>query len=145
MRQIVCLTKKPVHARVVIPGSKSMTNRALLFAALADGVSEISDMLISDDTLIFVDALRELGLVVQLDKEAHTCIVGGGSGLFPKKEATIWCGDSGIAARFFLTVCASSSGQYHFDGSAQLRNRPISELLKILSRQGAAMSPQKNV
>lgn len=136
MDQFIRVAQSPVHAKLIIPGSKSITNRALLLAALANGVSEISDMLISDDTLTMVNALQELGIVVQLDKNSCACIVGGGSGKFPRHEASIWCGDSGIVARFLLAACSASSGVYKFMGSEQLRKRPIVELLRILKNRG---------
>lgn len=131
----------PIRARVTIPGSKSMTNRALLLAALADGVSEISELLISDDTLVFVSALHDVGIMVQLDETTRSCIVGGGGGQFPRKKATVWCGDSGTTARFMLAACAASPGSYYFDASEQLRNRPIASLLRVLCTQGAGVTP----
>jgi len=137
MDQLIRVAQSPVHAQLIIPGSKSITNRALLLAALANGVSEISDILISDDTLAMVNALQELGVVIQLDKNSCSCIVGGGNGQFPRQTASIWCGDSGIVARFLLAACSASPGVYTFTGSEQLRKRPIVELLRILMHLGA--------
>lgn len=140
--KLIQTIKQPVQARIVIPGSKSITNRALLLAALADGISELSGILLSDDTSVFIEALRELGVTIMLDKAAHTCVVGGAGGVFPKNRAHIWCGDAGTAARFLLAACASVSGIYQFDGSAQLRRRPIATLLSLLSSQGAKVIPE---
>jgi 3-phosphoshikimate 1-carboxyvinyltransferase len=142
MKQLIRTVSAPIHATVTIPGSKSITNRALLLAALADGVSEIFNILVSADTLAFADALRELGIVVQMDEETHSCIIAGGMGKFPKPEAKIWCADAGTVARFLLAACASSSGMYHFDASAQLRQRPIASLLRTLCGQGARVFPE---
>ena len=132
----------PIQARVVIPGSKSMTNRALLLAALADGVSEISDMLICDDTLTLINALHDLGIMMQLDKTTHSCIIGGAGGQFPRSQATIWCSDAGTVARFMLAACAASPGSYRIDASEQLRKRPLAALLRALTTQGVKISPE---
>lgn len=137
MKHTIRAIKSPIFANITIPGSKSMTNRALLLAALADGISEISGILISDDTVAFVHALQQLGIVVQLNKEDHSCVVGGGNGTFPKKEASIWCDSAGTVARFLIAACAIVPGKYAFDATPQLRNRPIGPLLQALSAQGA--------
>lgn len=140
--QSIQVVTKPIHARVTIPGSKSITNRALLLAALANGVSELFNVLISDDTCVFVEALHELGVPVILDKTTQSCIVGGGGGAFPKKKASVWCGDAGTAGRFLLAACASSPGIYQFDSTEQLQNRPIESLLKTLIGQGVKVMPE---
>jgi 3-phosphoshikimate 1-carboxyvinyltransferase len=142
MKQLIHTIKTPIQASVIIPGSKSITNRALLLAALAEGVSEILDMLISDDTLAFVEALHELGIAVQLDEEARSCIVAGCGGHFPKREASIWCNDAGTVSRFLLAACAASSGAYQFDATDQLRSRPIAPLLRALAAQGVKFIPE---
>lgn len=142
MKQLIQTPKHPINARVDIPGSKSITNRALLLAALADGVSEISNVLISDDTRAFANALHNLGIMIQFDAATRVCILGGGTGKFPRKEASIDCAQAGTAARFLLAACAASAGIYHFDADQQLRDRPISELVKVLSRQGVKMIPE---
>ncbi|HSW70304.1 MAG TPA: 3-phosphoshikimate 1-carboxyvinyltransferase [Gammaproteobacteria bacterium] len=141
MKRLIQAIRRPVQARIKIPGSKSITNRALLLAALANGVSEISSILVSDDTVTFINALRQLGVMVQFNEATQTCIVGGSSGHFPKKEASIWCKDAGTAARFLLAACAASPGKYTFDGGERLRERPIISLLNILHMQGARILP----
>ena len=132
----------PVQAKMLIPGSKSMTNRALLLASLADGVSEITGLLISDDTLTLVNALHDLGIMIQLDKTTHSCIIGGAGGNFPRTQATIWCQDAGTVARFLLAACANSKGSYRIDASDQLRKRPIVSLLRALTSQGVKIIPE---
>lgn len=136
MKQLIRAVTSPIKAQVHIPGSKSMTNRALLLAALADGVSELFDILISDDTIAFMNALRELGIVIQLDEDACSCIVAGCHGQFSNLEATIWCDKAGTVARFLLAACAGTPGTYTFDATPQLRARPIEPLLDILTQQG---------
>ncbi|EKD74133.1 MAG: hypothetical protein ACD_45C00063G0004 [uncultured bacterium] len=144
MKQSIRITTKPIQARVKVPGSKSITNRALLIAALAEGVSEITQILVSDDTIAFIEALRQLGVMMQFDPSAQSCIVGGCNGHFPKNKASIWCAQAGTLARFLLAACASSPGNYSFDAAPQLRDRPIASLLKALCTQGAKVEP-KNV
>ena len=142
MKKVIQPINKPIQARVNIPGSKSMTNRALLLAALSDGVCEIKDTLISDDTRAFAEALRQLGIMLRLDETTRTCIIGGASGKFPKKTAAIWCAEAGTLARFILAACAASEGEYHFDGERQLCDRPLAPLIKVLRRQGAKFMPE---
>lgn len=144
MKRSIQAIKKPVQARIKIPGSKSITNRALLLAALANGVSEVSSILISDDTTAFIKALRQLGVMIQFDESTQSCIVGGCNGRFPKNKASIWCDEAGTAARFLLAACASSSGSYSFDGSERLRERPIALLLDALRMQGAKVEPKNS-
>ncbi len=141
MKQLISAVSAPLQARVIIPGSKSITNRALLLAALAEGVSELFDVLISTDTLAFMQALRNLGIVVQTDVAERTCIIAGCAGHFPKQQAAVWCEDAGTVARFLTAACAASSGSYDFDGSKRLRERPIFALLKTLCAQGARVFP----
>lgn len=120
-----------------------MTNRALLMAALAKGVSVLSGILISDDTHTLVQALHALGVSLELDIQARTCTVKGCEGRFPNSSAAIWCNNAGTVARFLLAACASSPGTYVFDGSSRMRERPIELLLKALCRQGASVTPNE--
>ncbi len=143
MKQAINARLTPLNAHITVPGSKSITNRALLIAALAQGVSKLSDILISDDTLTFIHALQQLGVVIELNEQARTCIVRGTNGKFPKQEATIWCADAGTAARFLLAACAATGGIFHFDGSQRLRERPLASLLQVLREQGAAVQTNK--
>lgn len=141
MKQLIQAATGPINAHVMIPGSKSITNRALLLAALADGVSEIFNILISDDTTVFIEALRELGIKIIVDQSSQSCIVGGAAGVFPKKTGSIWCGDAGTALRFLLAACAATPGTFEFNGSDQLRARPIHVLLRTICSQGAKVMP----
>lgn len=142
MEKAIHTINKPIKAKLTIPGSKSMTNRALLMAALSEGVCELSGILISDDTRVFFSALTQLGISIQPDEKSLTCIVGGDSGHFPKKEASIWCGEAGTAARFLLAACASSPGKYFFDAAERLQERPLANLIKVLGLQGAYFEPK---
>lgn len=141
MPQTIRTVKKPIRANIAVPGSKSITYRALLLAALADGVSEIGGVSFDQDTKTLINALRQLGIVVQTDEVTHACIIAGGTGEFPKKQATIWCEDNRTVTNFLITACAASPGVYYFDGTQALRQRSIAQLLNLLHRQGAQMIP----
>lgn len=141
MKKLIQPVQQPIKAQITIPGSKSITNRALLLAALSDGVCELKDILISDDTLAFAAALHQLGIMIQLDESNRSCIVAGCSGTFPNRNASLWFADAGTAARFLTTACASSPGNYSLNASQQLRNRPIQPLLKVLANQGVHFTP----
>lgn len=142
MKQSIRAASAPIVARVTIPGSKSITNRALLLAALAEGDSILHDMLLSDDTAVFVKALQQLGISIQVDPATRSCRIIGGQGKFPHSRANIGCADAGTAARFLLAACAAVPGVYVFDGSPRLRERPLAPLLKVLCDQGATVVPE---
>jgi 3-phosphoshikimate 1-carboxyvinyltransferase len=128
---------------ISIPGSKSITNRALLLAALAKGTSHLSGVLFSDDTWAFINALSALGVNIISDPEKKTCIVHGVNGKFPNSHAKIDCQEAGTVLRFLLAACAAAgSGKFYFDGAAGLRKRPISALIQILIHQGAEIEPE---
>ncbi len=141
MKQALQPVQAPIHAKVQVPGSKSISNRALLLAALANGVSEIQNIQVSDDIRIFVKALAALGISIQLDEAARKAVIGGCSGQFLNKHCVVWCGESGTLARFVLTACAGLSGAYYFDGAVSLRKRPMASLLHILTSQGVTCIP----
>jgi 3-phosphoshikimate 1-carboxyvinyltransferase len=131
----------PIYAKLTIPGSKSMTQRAILLAALADNVSEISGIYIDDDIRAFVFALHQFGIVVQLDESNHSCIVAGGNGKLPKKQASLLCEKSCIVTQFLLASCAATSGVYYFEGPAQMNSDSLIQLLDLLCQQGAQVIP----
>ncbi|GGT28790.1 3-phosphoshikimate 1-carboxyvinyltransferase [Streptomyces purpureus] len=119
-----------------IPGSKSITNRAALLAAAAQGTSRLRAPLVSDDTLAFRTALTGLGVPVRAtDDDTSWEITGGGRG--PTGDADVWCNDAGTAARFLPPFAATGTGRFTFDGSPQLRARPLRPLADALTRLGA--------
>ena len=126
---------------VRVPGSKSVTNRALLLAALAEGTSELRGVLSAEDTLAFADGLRALGFAVDETGAAVWRIAGGG-GRIPAAKADVYCADAGTAARFLLAACAAGAGVYRFDASPQLRRRPLAQLIDALRSQGARTEPE---
>lgn len=118
------------------PGSKSITNRALVCAALADGRSTLSGVLESEDTLIMMQALRELGLAVEFDDVHSVATVDGRAGKMPAANAQLQVGNSGTTVRFLAAMLAACEGRFHLDGSKRMRERPIEPLLASLRSLG---------
>ncbi len=126
----------PVNATVTLPGSKSYTNRALILAALADGVSTLRQALFSDDTVYMCAALRTLGIPVATDEAANTFTVEGQGGAIPAARADLSVGNSGTCARFLTALAALGAGRYRVDGTARMRERPMEPLLASLRQLG---------
>ena len=121
---------------VTVPGSKSDTNRALIIAALADGVSTLRGALFSDDTRYMTHALRDLGFTVDTDEAASTIRIEGLNGRVPVTSADLFVGNAGTAMRFLTAFVALGHGRYRLDGVERMRLRPIQPLLTGLSRLG---------
>lgn len=129
---------RPVRGNATLPGSKSITNRALILAALSDRTVTLRGALFSRDTRIMIAALRALGFVVEFDETALTITITGRGGEIPNREARLHIGNAGTAARFLTAfVCLRPDGVYHFDGDEAMRRRPIGALLDALAIQGA--------
>jgi 3-phosphoshikimate 1-carboxyvinyltransferase len=129
----------PVHADLRLPGSKSITNRALLVAALASGESLLEHALYSEDTRIFAECLRRLGIGVDEDEAAATFRVHGRGGALDPGPADLWVGNAGTAARFITALLALGRGPYAVDGVPAMRQRPMAGLLDLLERQGSGV------
>jgi 3-phosphoshikimate 1-carboxyvinyltransferase len=125
---------RPPAAAVTVPGSKSITNRALLLAALADGRSELRGALFSDDTRYMVAALHALGVTVVADEAAGRITVDGCAGRWPAAHAELFVGNAGTAMRFLTAALCLGHGRYRIDGSARMRERPIGELVVALKQ-----------
>jgi 3-phosphoshikimate 1-carboxyvinyltransferase len=132
-----------INAHIALPGSESITNRALFLASLAEGVSEVSGIKINKYTKDFINALHQAGIAIQLDEKSASCIIAGCNGNLPKKQTTIWLGPSKAALRSLLAACASSSGVYYFDGKDHLGKFLMTDLLAILCREGAQTIPSE--
>jgi 3-phosphoshikimate 1-carboxyvinyltransferase len=130
-------TSPPRGARVRVPGSKSLTNRALVVAALAEGKSHLTGALDSDDTRVMVESLKTLGIDVQHDPASATIDVVGSLGRIPAKQAELFVGNSGTSLRFLTALVALGHGTYHLDGVPRMRQRPVSDLLAALNGLGA--------
>ncbi len=125
----------PLDARVRVPGSKSITNRALLIAALADGESRLEGTLSSDDTRVMHDALVALGADIALDGE--TRVVRGTGGALKVPSDPLDVANSGTSARFLTAAATLAPGPVTIDGSARMRERPIADLVDTLRALGA--------
>ena len=117
------------------PGSKSITNRALVVAALARGTSTLTGALDSDDTRVMAAALRALGLAADLTA------VTGCAGAVPPGPAVLRVGNAGTAARFLPPLLALGAGPYELDGVPRMRERPLAPLLSALMAMGAHVEP----
>jgi 3-phosphoshikimate 1-carboxyvinyltransferase len=126
---------RALDARVRPPGSKSITNRALVVAALARGTSELTGTLESDDTRVLAAALRTLGLDVRAERDRIA--VTGCAGAVPPGPAELHVGGAGTAARFLPPLLALGAGPYALDGVPRMRERPIAPLLEALAALGA--------
>ncbi len=129
--------KSPINGTIRPPGSKSITNRAMILAALANGPTTLTGMLDSQDTRVMVESLRRLGFSAEQDIEACRCTVEGMAGKIPAKQADLWLENSGTSIRFLTSLCALGSGQYRLDGVARMRQRPIGDLVRALQPLGA--------
>ena len=121
---------------VRLPGSKSISNRYLLLSALAEGVTEIRDLLDSDDTRVMLLALEKLGVAISRDAVDVLSVTGCG-GVFPVKDADLFLGNAGTAFRPLTAALALSGGHYRLSGVARMHERPIGDLVDALGALGA--------
>lgn len=135
----VRVLREPPDICVAVPGSKSMTNRALLMAAMAQGETMLSGVLFSDDSRVFLQALQALGFSVAVDEQAGCVRITGLGGEIPQKNAEIYVGSAGTAARFLTAFVAVSDGCYRLNASPQMKKRPMKELLDALRELGAVV------
>jgi 3-phosphoshikimate 1-carboxyvinyltransferase len=130
---------RKLDTSITLPGSKSITNRALILAALAKGETRLEGALFSRDTRIMLAALEQLGFQCASDQAAQTITVRGGAGSIPSQSANIHVGNAGTAARFLTAFLAlQAGGSYRLDGDPAMRERPMSGLLDALQALGAA-------
>ena len=129
----------PLNATVRVPGSKSLTNRALLIAALANGTTLLTNALFSDDSRYFAKALQTLGFDVVLDEADREMTVTGLGGRIPARSAELFIGNAGTAARFLSAFLTLGDGEYILDGDARMRERPIGDLVQSLTQLGATV------
>lgn len=127
---------RPFEAVVAPPGSKSLTNRALVLGALADGQSVLSNILLADDTRLMLDGLQRLGFDLALDEATATVSIRGQNGRIPSSAADLVCGNSGTTIRFLTALCALGNGEFCLDGVARMRQRPIGGLVDMLRHLG---------
>ena len=127
-------TTEPLSVQV--PGSKSITNRSLLLAMLAEGKSTLRGVLFSDDSRHFLKCVQDLGFETTVDEESCIVTVEGLGGKLPCEEAVLNVGSAGTAARFLTATLGVSEGVFHMDSSEQMKRRPMDPLLSSLAELG---------
>ena len=137
MKQLTLQPIRSVNGEISLPGSKSMSNRVLLLAALANGATEVRNLLASDDTTHMLNALRTLGAGVALSDDGARCQVTGLGGAFPAGEATLFMGNSGTTMRSLCAALCAGSGRYTLTGEPRMLERPIGDLVDALRQVGA--------
>lgn len=125
-----------LNATVHVPGSKSLTNRALLISALSLGKTRLTNALFSDDSSYFANALQTLGFEAELDESKLEMTVTGLGGAIPAQKAELFIGNSGTAARFLTAFLALGHGEFTIDGEPRMRERPIGDLISALAQLG---------
>jgi 3-phosphoshikimate 1-carboxyvinyltransferase len=136
---------RPVHhldATVEVPGSKSYTQRALIIAALAEGRSTISHVLLSEDTRYLMEALRALG--IKILSSGNDVVIQGTGGKIRNPGQAIYLGNNGTALRFLTTMVSLGKGEFLLDGSSRLRERPLKPLLDALKTLGVPSHSRDN-
>ncbi len=127
---------KRAQGSIVLPGSKSISNRALLLAALSTGTTTLKNLLDADDTQVMRNALRQLGLKVT-DQADKVCVVEGCGGTFPVQDADLFMGNAGTAIRPLTAALAMQGGNYRLSGVPRMHERPIRDLVDGLRQVGA--------
>lgn len=135
MEQLHLPAAHQAQGTITLPGSKSISNRTLLLAALADGITIIRDLLASDDTARMLEALTSLGVQLENIGENAWRVTGCG-GNFPNKQADLFLGNAGTAFRPLTAALAFSNGEYHLHGIARMHERPIGDLVDALKQVG---------
>jgi 3-phosphoshikimate 1-carboxyvinyltransferase len=131
---------KSFNVTLTPPGSKSLTNRALVLAALAQGQCVLSNVLFADDTLVMLECLGRLGYELEIDRKADTVSVSGLGGTIPRQKANLFCGNSGTTIRFLTALCALGRGEFNLDGIPRMRQRPIGQLVDLIRNLGGRVS-----
>ena len=143
MKQYVCTPIEGFHRfEVTVPGSKSITNRALLVGALAEGTPVLRGVLFSDDSKVFMQALRDIGFLVEVNEEEHKVVIEGHGGSIPAVSGAhegrrVYVGSAGTAARFLTALLALSGQHFWVESSEQMKKRPMEPLLRALEELGA--------
>jgi len=129
-----------IKAVISPPGSKSLTNRAMVLAAMANRACSLTNVLFADDTRVMLDGLTRLGFELQIDESNRTVVVQGRSGQIPAADADIFCGNSGTTIRFLTALCCLGHGEFRLDGIERMRSRPIGQLVDLLKNLGGRIS-----
>lgn len=137
MKQLVLQPIRRTQGTVHLPGSKSMTNRMLLLASLAEGVTDVRNMLQSEDTTHMLNALRALGTSIAVDESGTRCRIQGIGGPFPATEAELFLGNSGTTMRSLCAAICLGKGDFVLTGEPRMWERPIKDLVDALRALGS--------
>lgn len=132
--------KQQQEFSVTVPGSKSVTNRALMLAALGNGKCVLEGVLFSDDSRAFLDCLVKLGFELDIKEAIQTVTICGMGGKIPNQNAKINVRSAGTAARFLTVMLAVLGGDYHLDSSEQMKKRPMEPLITMLRNAGVEIN-----
>ncbi len=132
----VKILKRNKKIEVDVPGSKSITNRALLMASLSKGRTVLKNVLFSDDSRYFLQALEDLGFEIEVNEPDKTVIVFGTGGIIPRDNVVIYTGSAGTASRFLTAMLGLSGGSYTVNASEQMKKRPMKPLFQALEQLG---------
>ena len=136
--------RRPLAASIRVPGSKSITNRVLLLAAMATGRSTISGVGLNDDTRRMAAALGTLGFGLAVDETAARIVVDGRGGAIPARGGDLDAGGAGTAMRFLLGFLTLGRGRFRLDGNQRMRERPIGPLLDTLAALGISVRAERD-
>jgi 3-phosphoshikimate 1-carboxyvinyltransferase len=139
MEQLILKPIRSVGGQIQLPGSKSLSNRVLLLSALAQGDTEVSNLLDSDDTRHMIAALRSLGTSLQLSEDGTHCLVKGSGGPFPERQADLYLGASGTDIRLLCSAVCLGQGVFTLTGEPRMAERPIKDLVEALTLLGASI------
>ena len=145
MNEITLKASKQVRGCIKLPGSKSITNRVLLMAALGNGVTKLIDPLRSEDTDQMINALIKLGVSVkEVNDDKNIIEIKGAEHNFPNKNTNLFLGNSGTTFRPLAAVLAMMRGDYYLSGIERMHERPIKDLVDALEQMGSSIQYEKN-
>ena len=145
MNEITLKASKQVRGCIKLPGSKSITNRVLLMAALGSGVTKLIDPLRSEDTDQMINALIKLGVSVkEVNNDKKIIEIKGAEHNFPNKNTNLFLGNSGTTFRPLAAVLAMMRGDYYLSGIERMHERPIKDLVDALEQMGSSIQYEKN-
>ena len=145
MNEITLKASKQVRGCIKLPGSKSITNRVLLMAALGSGVTKLIDPLRSEDTDQMINALIKLGVSVkEVNDDKNIIEIKGAEHNFPNKNTNLFLGNSGTTFRPLAAVLAMMRGDYYLSGIERMHERPIKDLVDALEQMGSSIQYEKN-
>lgn len=145
MNEITLKASKQVRGCIKLPGSKSITNRVLLMAALGNGVTKLIDPLKSEDTDQMINALIKLGVSVkEVNDDKNIIEIKGAEHNFPNKNTNLFLGNSGTTFRPLAAVLAMMGGDYYLSGIERMHERPIKDLVDALEQMGSSIQYEKN-